>query len=262
VRGARIAITAALTVLGAAAFATSPAIADYHQVKVSEIGVTADGPSDNHYLELQMYTPGQNQMAGHHVTLWDGDGLVLGNPSPVADLTLSVGNPEFAQSQRTVLIGDTGVAGRDYTLDFTPYFDPGATSHLLGAGAICFENVDCVSWGGDDFTGEAHIPDHSAPLSGGIASTLGVTAHHRTKARGCATSLDPADDTDDSSADFTGATPTPRPNATTPTEVLCSSPAPAAPVKKTNKKCKRKKAKKGDATSAAKKCKKKKKKRS
>jgi hypothetical protein len=260
-RKTRMSMLAALVVLGAAAFAASPAKADHHFVKISEVGVSAAGPSDQHYIELQMYASGQNQIAGRSVTFWDNDGLAppMSLPGPIGEATLSVGNPENAESQRTVLIGDTGIQGRDYTIQsLTSFFDPGVTNNILEAGAICFEEIDCLSWGGEDFTGEAHIPDHSAPLPASIASLLGVTAHHRTLARGCATSLDAADDTDDSSADFTGATPTPRPNATMPTEVLCANPAPATPAKKA-KKCKRKKAKKGEVSAAAKKkCKRKK----
>jgi hypothetical protein len=254
-------IVAALVVLGAAAFATSPAKAEFHLVKISEIGVSADGPSDSHYLELQMYSAGQNQMAGHNVTIWDEDGLAppMALPGPIDELTLSVGNPANAQSQRTVLIGDVQIAGRDYTLDFTPYFDPGVTNNLLSAGAICFEDVDCVSWGGASFTGAGHLPDGTTPFDGPVASLLGVTAHQRTLARGCATALDTADDTNDAAADFTAGTPTPRPNEVAPTETLCAPPQAAPPVKKAKKKCKRKKAKKGEVSAAAKKkCKRKK----
>ena len=82
----------------------------------------------------------------------------------------------------------------------------------------------------------------------------------RTQARGCATALDAADDTNNSSADFAQGSSTPRANAVTPTETLC-----ATPTTKKKKKCKKKKKKKGtgkygSAAAKKKKCKKKKKK--
>ncbi|MGZ5313522.1 MAG: hypothetical protein ACXWEA_04885 [Solirubrobacterales bacterium] len=234
--------------------------ASFHLVKISEIGVEAG--LDGGYLELQMYAPGQNLMSGHHVTIWDDDGLAppMALPGPIAELTLSVGNPENAESQRTVLIGDVGVAGRDYTLDFTPYWNPMVTNNVIDAGAVCFEAIDCISWGGDEFTGEAHIPDGTAPLSGSVAG-LGLTAHHRTLARGCATAMDIADDTNDAAADFSSRTPSPRPNSAAPTETLCGGQQGEKPPLAGKKKCKKpkKKAEKGDAAAAKKKkCKKKK----
>lgn len=50
-------------------------------MKISEIGVEPATGSNNSYLELQMYTAGQNQLAGHHVTLWDADGQGSGSAS-------------------------------------------------------------------------------------------------------------------------------------------------------------------------------------
>jgi len=71
----------------------------------------------------------------------------------------------------------------------------------------------------------------------------------RSIAPGCPTLLEAGDDTDNSSADFTLAAPSPRNNATTPTETACAGPqspatAPAAAttfnLKGAIKKCKKK----------------------
>jgi hypothetical protein len=43
----------------------------------------------------------------------------------------------------------------------------------------------------------------------------------RSITRGCGTALDPADDTDNSAADFTVGTVNPRGNSVTPTETVC-----------------------------------------
>jgi hypothetical protein len=233
-RTARLSTVTAIALLAVAAFAAGPAKADYHVVKITEIAGEA-GSDNQSYVELQMYSPGQNQMNGHKLTVWDADGLVLGQPVPVGSLNLIGTNPPNGESQRTVLVGDTGVNGRDFTVDLTPYFDDDIGG-LTDAGAVCFETVDCVSWGGDAFTGAANLPDPTTPFGGGLTNLLGVTAHHRTIARGCPTALDPADDSNDAAADFTTATPTPRPNAATPTETLCKTPADPVVTKK---KCKK-----------------------
>lgn len=247
------------TVAGALVLAPS-AGATFHLVKISEVGATAEASNDS-YVELQMYSSGQNLLTGHSVTIWDEDGLAppMAQPGPIETVLLSGPNPPNSQNQRTVLLGDTGVTGRDYTVELTPYFDPGVTLNLIDAGAICFDVIDCVSWGGSSFTGAQHLPDDTTPFDGAIASLLGVTAHHRTLARGCATALDPADDTNNAAADFTTATPSPRPNSVTPTEVPCATPTPTAKPPAKKRKCRKRKAKKGDAGAARRKCKRKKK---
>jgi hypothetical protein len=77
----------------------------------------------------------------------------------------------------------------------------------------------------------------------------------RSIARGCATQLDAADDTNNSAGDFSIAPPIQRSNATAPTEAPCTPTTTT-----TTKKCKKKKHKRHSAQSAKKKkCKKKKK---
>jgi hypothetical protein len=49
-------------------------------------------------------------------------------------------------------------------------------------------------------------------------------ALRRSITAGCATALEPSDDTDNSAADFAVTTPNPRPNSVLPTETTCGSP--------------------------------------
>lgn len=68
------------TVAGALVLAPS-AGATFHLVKISEVGATAEASNDS-YVELQMYSSGQNLLTGHSVTIWDEDGLAPRWPSP------------------------------------------------------------------------------------------------------------------------------------------------------------------------------------
>lgn len=194
----------------------APAQGAFHLMKIREISGSTAG-TNTAYIELQMYEAGQNQVSGHNITFWDPDALILGVPTPTATLPLSGPNPPNAESQRTILIGDSGVAGRDFTLELTPYMETGGGGDIA-AGALCFENVDCVSWGGGAFTGAANLPDPTTPFGNPLPTTFAL---NRTIARGCATALDPADDTNDAAADFSGTAEAPRNNATAPTEALC-----------------------------------------
>ena len=108
-------------------------------------------------------------------------------------------------------------------------------------GGFCFlENaldtspIDCVAWGAQMGTQPWGTP--LALPAGAIPDNSSIV---RTQARGCATALDLADDTNNSSADFAQGASTPRGNAVAPTETLCQTPA-----KKKKKKCKKKKKKK------------------
>lgn len=251
-------VTAALGLVTTTALSSS-ASADFHLTKIREIaGETA--ASNISYIELQMYAPGQNLVSGHSITFWDQDGQVLGIPQPVQSLMLTGPNPPSGQNQRTILIGDVGVVGRDFTLDLTPFLDAGAGMSLVPAGAACFESipVDCVSWG--TFTGAANLPDGTTPFGGALP--LGAEALRRDISAGCSTLLEASDDTNNAGVDFTNVTPAPTPNSVTPAEVACAGPVttptipttPSKPVAK--RQCKRK-GKKASAA-AKKKCKKKK----
>jgi hypothetical protein len=240
-------------VLAAAALAVTLAVAtaahgSFHLNKIREItGDTAGG--NQSYIELQMYASGENFVAGHNITVWDADGLLLGNPVPIQTHPLTGPNPPNGSTQSTILIGDTAVPGRDFTIQqLSDYLDNTVGGNLTAAGAICYEGipVDCVSWGGSNFTGAANLPDHTTP--NGSAMPTGVLALQRNIAAGtCATALDAADDTDNAANDFSQVPANPRPNSVPPAETPCVAPGtptpttPATSVAKKKKKCKKRK---------------------
>lgn len=237
------------------------AFAVFHETKIREISGETGG-SNVSFIELQMYSPGQNQVSGHNVTIWDADAFVLG-VNPVATLPLVGPNPAGADNQRTILIGDSAVAGRDFTLDLTPYFDVSTGANVAGAGAACFEAipVDCVSWGGMAFTGAANLPDKTTPFSSVL--TVGALSLQRKITAGCPTLLEASDDTDHAEVDFVNVPYSPTPNSTAPVETPCSTPitAPATTTATTTTKKKCPKGKKLVKVKGKKKCKRKRKKK-
>jgi hypothetical protein len=213
----RIALAASLAAAVSLALVSS-AMADFHLTKIRQIKGEGGASPDTSYIELQMYAPGQNLVSGHHITIWDQDALVLGSPTPIADLPLSGPNPAFADNQRTILIGDTAVAGRDFTLDLSIYLSTlsGGSPPPYQAGAACFETVDCVSWG--TFTGANNLPDKTTPNGSVLPATY---SFQRQISVGCPTLLEDVDDTNNAQADFVPGPFEGRPNSVAPTEVPC-----------------------------------------
>jgi hypothetical protein len=176
-----------------------------------------------------MYAFGQNLVGGHTLNSYTSTGSVLGS----ATLPANVANGD---SQRTVLIGDSATPGNpDFVTNIASYL-----STVAGGGAVCWENIDCVSWG--SFTGAGALP--SPPGSPAPAIPDGSSLE-RSIAPNCATLLETADDTDNSLVDFAVAVPSPRNNSTPPTETACAGNNPGGgpdttitkgPKKKTRKK--------------------------
>ena len=184
----------------------STSAAAFHLMKVREVGVDTADPAVA-YVELQMYASGQNFVAGHELTLYDAAGT-----SSTATLTSNVAN---GGTQRSILIG-TPEAASTFAADFGG-LPPGFLEPA--GGAVCFETIDCVSWG--SFSGAA------AGATGAPAPALQAGASlERTIAPGCDTLLEAGDDSNDSATDFALATPTPRNNATAPSERACTDPDP------------------------------------
>jgi len=239
VRRRKLALTAALALVAFGAMAPL-ARADDSQIRISE--VYSDGSvAKGDYVELQLMASGQQIGPSRLIRAYAANGT----PSPTI---LQI--PDFAlpasESQRTVLLG----------WDSNPNVDVGFSTFPippLTGGAVCFlDSVtvakDCVSWG--NFTGS--IPGATGAPAPALNANQSLT---RTEARGCPTLLDAPDDTDNSAADFSLQSPSPRNNLALPSETPCTTPATTTPLKK----CKKKK-KKGRAAEVAKKrCKKKKK---
>ena len=108
----------------------------------------------------------------------------------------------------------------------TPDFAMGAATDDFdpAGGGVCFHsnfynNIDCVGWG--TVTGGAPALFGATEMAPTAGSSL-----ERSIAAGCATLLEPADDTNVSATDFgPQATPSPRPNSVAPIETACA-PSP------------------------------------
>jgi hypothetical protein len=230
VRAARIALAAALVIVGAALAAPS-ASANYHLMKIREVYPGTALAPDRAFVELQMPAAGQNQVSGHEIVVYNSVGAVT------ATVPMT-GNVPNGQSQRTILLGDIDVTNRDFPANIGTLVAP-------SGGAVCFPDAsppDCVAWG--SFTGAASLPGAvGTPEPGAIPDGSSIT---RSITRGCPTALDAADDTDNSSADLALTTPTPRNNAATPTETVCQPPETTitrAPNRRVRTKKRRKRAK-------------------
>jgi hypothetical protein len=225
-----------LALLGIGVIAAS-ASASFHLTKIRE--VSAGTGSDDSYVEVQMYAPGQNFLGnGAKLAVCDS------SCSPVPAEFTGFSNVANGNSQDTVVFGDTGVGSKDFNVNLNLQDDE-------AGGAACYVSEpgfsDCVSWG--NFTGNTVLTtnyDASAePGSPAPALSSGM-ALRRSISPGCPTALEASDDTNNSAADFAVTTPNPRPNSVAPTEATCSSGPPtsnptASPPAKKKKKCKKRK---------------------
>ncbi len=197
----------ALALAGMATLAVAaPAQASFHLMSIREVSPNPAGP-DTAYIELQMYAAGQNFVNGHSLTTYTSTGSVL------STTTFSANVPN-GENQRTILIGDTLTAGSP-DLVYMPFAD---ALMLYGpGGAACWDIVDCVSWG--NFSGAGALPSPTGTPAPAIPNGQALV---RSIAPGCATLLESADDTNNSSADFALGTPSPRNNSVAPTEHACT----------------------------------------
>lgn len=197
--------------LAALALAAAPAEATFHLMKIREVYPGSAAGPDAEYVELQMYASGQNLVGGHSIDFLDAAGTQVASasfganvPNSANQSTLVAATPA-AESQFGIA-ADTGM--------------PGDSINPAG-GAICWESLDCVSWG--NFHGSALSP------TGSPADPLGIPdgmALRRTIAPGCPSLLEGGDDRDDSATDFADVFPAPRPNSTAPSERSCSAQSP------------------------------------
>jgi hypothetical protein len=234
-------LAAALATAGLVLFVSAgSASASFHEMKVREISA-GTGPADSSYVEIQMYAPGQEFL---HL----GAQVVVCNATCTSPATFgSFSDVANGATQSTVVFGDGGFAGasKDFNVDLN-------LNSVATGGAFCYLSepgfADCVSWG--NFTGNSTLMGNYGTSAGTPAAALSSgMALRRSIAAGCATALEPTDDTDNSAADFAVTTPNPRRNSVTPTETTCGTigptgypPQPNAPSSAKKKKtCKKRK---------------------
>lgn len=219
----RLLIAAVLAAIAVPALWSSSAGAAFHLIKVREV---YPGPSNDSYVVLQMLAPNENQLGGHSLRLYNSSGGTIHTFTFTGGGAYGGGYvaPNASHGNNTVLVGDTGVQA---TFGVAPDDHADANLNVPAAGgAVCWlagSPIDCVAWG--NFTGHGSLPSPAGTPAdaGGIPAGMAL---RRTIARGCATLLEAADDSDNSAADFFDAFPAPRPNSFAPTERPCSSQTP------------------------------------
>jgi hypothetical protein len=247
----RFALVAGLALVAAAVVA-STASATYHENRIREIH---EGGATGDYVELQAFAAGQNMVGDKYINTYDGGGGLLTStliPSDVAN----------GANQATILIAhDASTTGADVVNSGLNVVNTGGTVCFSTSPVATDPAVDCVAYtsGPTMFPTPAPSP-YGTPVSLPGGDLTGMTLV-RSISRGCPTSLDAADDTDNSAADFTVGTGNPRGNSVTPTETLCAATPPTTPnPTPVKQKCKKKKKKHSAEAAKKKKCKKKKKK--
>jgi hypothetical protein len=199
----------AMAGIAAAALASSvPAVASasFHLIKVRE--VFPGGAANTSFVEVQMFSGGENLVNGHPLDIYAAGG-------GVTSITPNANVPN-GQNQRTVLFADTEA---DTEFGVTPDFVSANLNLSAAGGAVCWQDgqpPDCVAWG--SFSGTLPSPAGNPISPGGISPGMSIT---RSIAAGCSTLLEAGDDTNQSATDFAETAPSPRPNAVTPTEMPC-----------------------------------------
>lgn len=182
------------------------AAAEFHFVSVRELFPGDSGEPDAEYVELQAYAAGQQFVAGHSIAFRNAAGAIVGTESFAKDVA-------DGRNQMTIVIA-TPTAESRFGIVADESMAPGLIAP--GGGAVCWEALDCVSWGS--------FADSLPSPAGAPATPVGIPdgmALRRTIALGCATLLEPADDTDNSAVDFSAVFPNPRPNSVPPSERAC-----------------------------------------
>ncbi len=185
---------------------TAPlAHATFHEMSIRELYPGSSTEAEAEYVELQMWAPGQNLVGGHVLRIYNAAGGLVGTNTFPANVPADA-------NQSTILMA-TSQAETRFGLKADGPLSPSGQLDPAG-GAVCWENLDCVSWG--NFAGTTPSPTGTpaAAIPDGMAL-------RRTIAPGCASLLEPTDDHDNSVADFAAVFPLPRPNSTAPSERPC-----------------------------------------
>jgi hypothetical protein len=196
----------ALSVLGA-----QPALATFHEMMVREVYPGSVAQQNSEYVELQMWSSGQNLVGGHSIDLYDASGSLLKSTAFLADVT--------GAANQSTLLAATPAAEAEFGVVADVGLPAGGLLDPAG-GAVCWESLDCVAWG--SFSGPIASPVGQPAASAGIPDGMAL---RRTIAPGCPTLLEDEDDHDNSAVDFSAVFPSPRPNSVAPPEHRCESGA-------------------------------------
>jgi hypothetical protein len=202
-------VTAVLLCTAGLAFMAIPAMATFHEMSIREVYAGSADHPESKYVELQMWRSAQNFVGGHTLLVYSAGGALVKENALAADV------PGDA-NQSTILIATPQAAEQfgitaDETLSPASQIDP-------SGGAICWQEIDCVSWGSFD---GGSLPSPAGSAAPAIPDSMAL---RRTISPGCPTLLEPTDDRDNSAADFSPVSPSPRPNSVAPVERPCGSP--------------------------------------
>lgn len=203
---------AAIGALALLLLAAQPALATFHEMMIREVYPGSTAHPNSEYVELQMWAPGQNLVGGHQISVYDESGSPVGTAAFAHDVA--------GDANQSTLVAATPEAEAEFGLGADAAMPPGLLDPA--GGAVCWESLDCASWG--SFSGTTPSPTGSPASPGGIPDGMAL---RRTIEPGCATLLESSDDHDNSAADFTTVFPGPRPNSVGPSEHSCSSQAAA-----------------------------------
>jgi hypothetical protein len=199
----------ALALAGFAVLAPA-ASASFHLMQIREVYPGSAANPNAEYVELQMWAAGQNLVGGHVLRSFDASGALK-------EANLVESNAPGGANQSTILLATPEAESQfgfkaDGALKPSGQLDP-------AAGAVCWESIDCVSWGA--FAGSLQFgPTGSPAAPAGIPDGMAL---RRTIAPGCATLLEEGDDSNNSAADFAAGFPGPRPNSVAPSERPCGA---------------------------------------
>jgi|GEM_PF-4378071 len=192
-------LPAALALAVFAAGLAAPASASFHLMKVVEIFPGTAAAPNAQYVVLQMYSPGQDFVGGHAVTVFNSAGTL------VATFTFGSDVANGASQDKILIATPEAVTffGLSADLVMTP-------AMIKAGGKVCFSaTIDCVAWG--SWAGGATGVGTPYQAVSGLRS--GHAAKRRLDIAGSATVLDGLDDTNDSANDFIDAVPAPKNNA-------------------------------------------------
>ncbi|HYD46919.1 MAG TPA: hypothetical protein VEB21_01160, partial [Terriglobales bacterium] len=175
--------------VGIVLLAPSLASASFHDIAIREIFTGSTADPDAEYVMLQMYSAGQDHVEGHFLTVYDASG------APVQTVTFAddVAN---GSNQATILIA-TAEAETAFAVTADLLMAPGMDP---SGGKVCWENLDCVSWG--SFSGSATSPSPSGTPFGSGGGILVGHAIRRDISHGNSSTLQAGDDSNDSFEDF------------------------------------------------------------
>ena len=202
-----------------AAVGASSAAANHHRLRITEVFGGVPGRENAQFVELQMFTAGQEVVHDASLNFFDPAGGALGSDVFPSDVANDADNAHVlaATPQAASFFGITP----DMTMTDLINRPAGRLDYKGRPGSATPGLLDAFSWGGTGFTGDSTgTGTPFAPLQ------LGISAHRDLSGGSVPGELDTGDDTADSAADFVSGQPSPTNNAgaTTDRATIVSRP--------------------------------------